>query len=152
MTISIGADHGGSALRAILIAHLGTLNHQVIDHGTDGIDSVDYPDYSGKVCRDITEGRADLGILVCTSGIGMSIAANKVPGIRAALVTNEEASRLSREHNNANVICLGQNHIPAHLAKIFVTNFTTTDFAGDGTRHERRVKKIAAEEQHFCSK
>src|ERR1700756_4191292 len=107
MKIAIGADHAGFELKQKIRDHLQSLGLEVLDEGTNSPDSVDYPDYALKVSEDVTGRRADLGILVCGTGIGMSIAANKVPGIRAARVTSETDAQLSREHNDANVLTLG---------------------------------------------
>ena len=145
--ISIGADHAGAALRESLIKILNDKHcpHQVIDHGAKSQDeSVDYPDFSHSVAKDVTEGRADYGILICKTGIGMSISANKLRGIRAALVHNEEDAYFARAHNNANILCLGSIHADAHQATELLNRFLTTPFQGG--RHQRRIDKITVQE------
>ena len=114
--------------------------HEVNDFGTQSIESTDYPDYAALVAHEVADGRADRGVLVCSTGIGMSIAANKVEGARAALVTNEEAARLTRQHNDANIITLGARYTDAATAAPLVETFLNTDF--EGGRHARRVAKI----------
>ena len=140
MKISIGADHGGLQLRQSIIELLQSKDYTVIDHGAFTQESVDYPDYAHLVAQDVAEGRADYGVVVCTSGIGVSISANKVKGVRAALVMNEDMARYSRLHNNANVICLGQKYVTAYLAGLFLDIFLKTPF--EGGRHATRVHKI----------
>lgn len=139
-TITIGTDHGGIEIRRHLIAFLKEEGYTVIDHGVDTTDSVDYPDYAKLVGNDVATGKADLGVLICRTGVGMSIAANKIAGVRAALIHNEEDARLSREHNNANVICMGSSHEDLPTAQKFLTIFVTTEF--EGGRHARRVGKM----------
>lgn len=141
-TVSIGTDHGGIEIRRHLIAFLQKGGYQVIDHGVDSTDSVDYPDYAKLVGGDVAAGKADLGVLICRTGVGMSIAANKIAGVRAALVHNEEDARLSREHNNANVICFGASHEDAPTAQKFLDIFLHAQF--EGGRHARRVGKMEA--------
>lgn len=144
MRISIGADHAGLALKEQIKEDLVRLGHQVTDRGTTSADSTDYPDYALPVAHDVAEDRADRGVLVCSTGIGMSIAANKVHGVRAGLVTNEDAARLTRQHNDANVIALGARYTDAESARRFVRIFLDTAF--EGGRHTRRVEKIKAAE------
>ena len=138
--LSIGADHGGFALKNAIKEALIADGYDIIDRGTNGTESVDYPDFAFDVCKDVNEARADLGVLICTSGIGMSIAANKVHGIRAALCLSEDAGKFSRLHNNANVCCLGAKYLTLELATEIVKTFASTDF--EGGRHERRVCKF----------
>lgn len=138
--LALGADHGGVALKARLAAALIEAGHQVQDYGTDGTASVDYPDYAHAVCAAIEEKRADLGILVCGSGIGMSIAANRHADIRCGLVHDVTTARLTRAHNNANVIALGARIIGEEVALDIVRVFLATDFEGE--RHERRLAKL----------
>jgi len=140
MIISAGADHGGFELKDKLVSMLRKEGYEVIDNGTNSPDSVDYPDYAQAVARDILEKRADYGLLVCGSGIGISIAANRFKGIRAALVTNEEYARLSRQHNNANIIALGGRFTSFEDAEKWLKIFLSTPF--EGGRHERRIAKI----------
>ena len=140
MIISAGADHGGFELKDKLVAMLRKEGYEVIDNGTHSPDSVDYPDFAKSVARDILEKRADFGLLVCGSGIGISIAANRFKGIRAALVTNEDYARLSRQHNNANIIALGGRFTSYEDAEKWLKIFLSTPF--EGGRHERRIEKI----------
>ena len=141
MKIAIGSDHAGFALKAVLVEVLAHWGVEVRDLGTDGTASVDYPDYAGAVAREVAAGRADRGVLICGSGIGMSIAANKVAGIRAAVVSEEYSARLSRRHNNANVLCLGGRVVGPGLAESILSAWL--DEAFEGGRHEIRVGKIA---------
>ena len=113
---------------------------EFIDRGPETSESVDYPDFAKLVCDDVNSGRASLGVLICTSGIGMSIAANKIRGIRAALCLSEDAAKFSRLHNNANVVCLGAKYLTPTLAESIVKIFSSTEF--EGGRHERRVCKM----------
>ncbi|MEM9133384.1 MAG: ribose 5-phosphate isomerase B [Actinomycetota bacterium] len=141
MRIAIAADHAGYELKQILADDLRTSGHDVDDLGTDSLDSVDYPDYGAAVGQAVVKGEAELGIAVCGSGIGIGIAANKVPGVRAATVADATGARLSREHNNANVLCLGQRLTGPAVALDAVHAFLTASF--EGGRHQRRVDKIA---------
>ena len=145
MKIVIGSDHGGIHLKEVLKQHLAERGVEVSDAGTYTEESCDYPDIALKVCRDITAGKAERGILVCGTGIGMSMAANKVKGIRAALCGDVFSAAMSREHNNANVICLGERVLGAGLATRILDAWLDTEFAGG--RHERRVNKIMAIEE-----
>mgnify|MGYP000462919562 CR=1 FL=1 len=142
MKVSIGFDHGALNLRSPVIEILNELQHQVTDHGTDSPDSVDYPDYARLVAEDVSSGRADMGILCCTTGIGMSIAANKVKGVRAAMVHCEDEAELTRRHNHANVLCLGGLHTTAYEAKRLIEVFLKSE--PEGGRHARRVGKFSA--------
>lgn len=142
MKISIGVDHGALLLREALLAHLRESGHEVIDHGTDSPDSVDYPDFSAKVAADVAAKRADFGILCCTTGIGMSISANKVPGVRAASCHYVDEASLCRRHNDANVLCLGGLHTTAHEARCLIDTFLSASF--EGGRHARRVGKFTS--------
>ena len=145
MKLVIGSDHGGIHLKETLKKHLAERGVEVKDAGTYTEDSCDYPDIAAKVCREITEGNADRGILVCGTGIGMSMAANKADGIRAALCGDVFSATMSREHNNANVICLGERVLGPGLAVCILDAWLETAFAGG--RHERRVNKIMAIEK-----
>ena len=142
--ISIGCDHGAVALKTALLEILGG-KYEISDDGTFGSESVDYPDFAEKVCSDVLSGKADFGVLLCTTGIGMSIAANKIAGIRAALCHNADCAKFSRLHNNANVICMGAKYVPPALAAEMVCIFAETQF--EGGRHERRVCKFTAFER-----
>ena len=145
MKIALGADHAGYQLKDQIKQHLEQQGISVCDEGTSSSESVDYPDYARAVAHDVSEHRADLGILVCGSGIGMAITANKVDGIRAANVSTEYEAQMSREHNNANVLALGARIINADEAFRIVDTWLATQFAGG--RHERRVEKIMAIEK-----
>lgn len=142
MRISIASDHGGFEQKQALARHLEAMGHEVTDRGCDSTDSVDYPDYAELVGEDVAVKEADFGILVCGTGIGMSIAANKIRGVRAANVTCIEFARLAREHNDANVLALSGRFVPLTTNTDIVDEFLKTPFAGD--RHERRVNKIMA--------
>jgi ribose 5-phosphate isomerase B len=141
MKISLGADHAGFALKEHIRETLIKAGHEVFDKGTFGTASVDYPDFAAAVGRDVANGSADCGILVCASGVGMSIAANKINGIRAALGTNPDEVSFTRRHNDANILTLGARYTQPPAADELVRIFLETGF--DGGRHERRVEKIA---------
>ncbi len=142
MRVAIGADHAGFLLKERLRIRLEQEGHQVLDEGTHSTESCDYPDFAAPVADDVVAGRADRGILVCGTGVGMSIAANKVDGIRAALGTVPEEVRLARAHNDANILTLGARFIEEPAADALVDVFLDTAF--DGGRHAQRVAKIAA--------
>lgn len=139
-SVCVAADHGGVDLKKIVCEWLTQHEFKIKDFGTFTSESVDYPDYASQVGRAVASGQADCGILLCKSGIGMSIAANKIPGIRAALVYSVDMARLCREHNNANIICLAANDVKPKKAKDILAAFFNTDFAGG--RHAVRVDKI----------
>ncbi len=141
MRIALGADHRGFALKEALGRWLSERGDQVTDFGTTNAESVDYPDYAFKVARAVARHQAERGILICSTGIGMSIAANKVRGVRAALVNSVRLARLSREHNDSNVLCLGADVISGGLARRIAGAWLKAEFAGG--RHERRLAKIA---------
>lgn len=140
MKYVIGNDHGGIDLYTPIKEKLEELGHEVIHVGTDGKDSVDYSDFAQKACDKVLEGEADFAILVCGTGLGMSISANKIDEIRAACVSEAFSARMSRAHNNANCLCLGARVIGSETAKMIVEEFAKTDF--EGGRHQRRVDKI----------
>ncbi len=140
MKIITGSDHAGLALKKILIAHLEKAGHQVEDVGTYTTDSCDYPDYAHALAKKVLADPESKGVLVCGSGIGISIAANRHPGIRAALVHCSLEAELSRRHNNANVIVMGGRIIGEEIAKDALDKFLATEF--EGGRHENRIKKI----------
>ncbi|HZU81257.1 MAG TPA: ribose 5-phosphate isomerase B [Acidimicrobiales bacterium] len=140
MRIAVGADHAGFALKQLLAAHLAGLGHEVDDLGTGDEEPVDYPEYGAAVGRAVAEGRADLGVCVCGTGIGISIAANKVPGVRAAVVHDVTTARLARAHNHANVVCLGGRMTGEQVAKDALDAFLAEQPASG--RHERRVAEI----------
>ena len=141
-TVALACDHAGYLLKDELKAHLTGAGYTVIDHGTDGPASVDYPLFADKLCQSITEGQCDLGILVCGTGIGMSIAANKHTGIRAACCSDTFSARLTRMHNDANVLCMGARVVGAGLAAELADVFLATPF--EGGRHMRRVEMLNA--------
>ena len=141
MKISLGADHAGYPLKEKIKQRLAQQGIEVTDHGTTSIDSVDYPDYAREVAHDVAGKRADWGILVCGSGIGMAMSANKIPGVRAANVTTEYEAQLSREHNDANVLAVGARILDDATAFKIVDKWLHTGFAGG--RHQRRVDKIS---------
>ncbi len=140
LRIALGADHGGLELKQAIHQHLSRKGFMVADFGAFSAESVDYPDFAEPVCRNVIAHESDFGILVCKSGIGMSIAANRYPHIRASLVDNADDARLTRQHNDSNVLCLASNHVsPANVNKI-VEAFLSANF--EGGRHERRVEKL----------
>ena len=143
--ISLGSDHGGRRLCAHITQYLKEKGHEITYHGTHNDTSVDYPDFAVSVANDVVSGICELGVLVCTTGIGVSISANKVSGIRAALAFNEDAARFARSHNKANIICFGEKYDTPYLAERMLDVFLSTEF--EGGRHQRRIDKIAAEEQ-----
>ena len=141
LRIALGADHAGVVLKDNLARLLDERGIPYTDFGTHGSESVDYPDFAADVAHAVAAGDYDRGVLVCGSGIGMAIAANKVPGIRAAVVTEAESARLSRSHNDANVLALGARLIGPDMAKACVSAFLGTEFAGG--RHQRRVDQLS---------
>jgi ribose 5-phosphate isomerase B len=140
MKVAFGADHRGFALKEELKHWLVTRGYEVIDFGPESADRVDYPDYAFKVADAVSRRQADRGILVCSTGIGMSIAANRFSKVRAALCSSVRLARLSREHNDANVLCLGADFVSAPEARRTVGVWLKTGFAGG--RHARRVRKL----------
>ena len=146
-TIAVGADHGGYELKETLKAYLGELGYAVVDCGTDSSQSVDYPDFAFAVAQLVAQGRAWRGIIVDGAGIGSCMAANKVPGVRAAMCYDQATAFNSREHNNANVLTLGAGLIGSNLARQIVKTWLETAFGGG--RHARRVNKIMDIEQRF---
>ena len=136
-TIAIASDHAGVEYKARLLDILRTEGYQCEDLGTDSEDPVDYPIYADRVCQKITGGECETGILICGTGIGMSIAANKHRGIRAALCCDEKTATLTRQHNNANILCLGARVLPFEAIPAIVKAFLETDFQGG--RHQRRI-------------
>lgn len=140
--IAVGSDHAGYALKALLADDLRSSGFEVIDCGTHNEDqSVDYPDFGAAVAAEIASGRAQLGLLVCGSGVGISIAANRNPQVRAALCTSGLMARLAREHNDANILALGSRIIGVETARECLAEFLTTEFAGG--RHAGRVAKLS---------
>ena len=149
-TVALGADHGGFALKEQLKKYLEEMGYTVLDCGTHGTEAVDYPDFAYAVARWVSEGRAARGIVVDGAGIGSCMAANKVPGVRAAMCYDLSTAVNSREHNNANVLTLGGGLIGTNLAQQIVKTWLSTDFGGG--RHARRVDKIMAIEQRYLKK
>ena len=140
MKIAIGCDHGGFDLKQVIVPIVEQAGHTVVDLGCYANESVDYPDFAALVCAAIGEGRCQRGILICGTGIGMSIAANRYRHIRAAMCHESFTARMSREHNDANVLCLGGRILGSALAQEVVTIWLTTEFAGG--RHLRRIKMM----------
>jgi len=145
MRIAIGSDHAGFAMKQMIVGLLSELGHSYKDFGCFNSNSVDYPDIARPVAEAVSNKSFDRGILVCSTGIGMSIVANKVPGIRAAVCHDTFSARRAREHNDANVLCLGEWVIGQGLMREIVTTYLSADFAGG--RHARRVEKIHAIER-----
>ena len=143
--IALACDHGGYTLKEQIKAHLKELGCQVEDFGTDSLDSCDYPDFVAKAARAVAAGTCEKGIVVCTTGIGVSIVANKVPGIRCALCGDLLAAEMTRRHNNTNMLALGAGITGGNLALAIVDKWLNTEF--EGGRHQRRVDKITAVEQ-----
>lgn len=138
--VALGADHGGWKLKDALADWLRSQGHAVRDLGTNGPDSVDYPDYAHLVCQSVLSGESRFGILVCGTGLGMSYAANRHAGIRCAMVNEPTSARLARQHNDANMLSLGGRMIGEEAAYDIVATFLATEF--EGGRHERRIAKI----------
>lgn len=139
--IAIGADHGAFAMKEMIRAFLEEKGYEVLDVGTDSSESVDYPVYAHKVTDALVSGKCEKGILICGTGIGMSIAANKVKGVRAALCNEPLSARLTREHNDSNVLCMGARMIGDEMAKEVVKTWLNTPFSGDA-RHSRRIAML----------
>lgn len=140
MTIAVSSDHAGFELKQVIADHLRAAGHEVTDLGTNDTTSVDYPDFGAAIGRTVADGQARFGIAVCGSGIGICIAANKIPGIRAATVHDVTSARLSRLHNDANIMCVGERFIGHQVALDAVDAFLSASF--EGGRHTRRVEKI----------
>ncbi len=140
MRIAVGSDHAGFQLKSTISAHLSEAGHEVVDLGTSTTESVDYPDYGRAVGEAVAGGGVDTGIAICGSGIGICMAANKVKGVRAATVHDVTSARLTRLHNDANVLCLGERFLGVQVALDAVDTFLATPF--EGGRHARRVGKI----------
>lgn len=140
MRIALAADHAGFELKNALVAHLREEGHDVSDLGTHSKESVDYPDFGKALAEAVVSGAAEAGVLVCSSGIGISIAANRIHGARAAVVMNEDMAEFCRRHNDANILCLGQKYVTPDMAKKYLKIFLSTAF--EGGRHARRVGKM----------
>jgi ribose 5-phosphate isomerase B len=150
MKITIGSDHAGFALKTMLIEHLRKAGHQLADVGTDSTAPVDYPDYAEAVAQGVIQGRSERGILVCGSGVGASVAANKVPGIRAAICHDSYSAHQGVEHDDLNVLVLGSRVIADALAKDLCTIFLNARFTGE-ERHRRRLEKVRRIEQRYSN-
>lgn len=146
MKVALGSDHGGYELKNIIKEHLLDKGYQILDFGTESSKSVDYPEYGFKVGQAVVSKETDLGVVICGTGIGISIAANKVKGIRAALCTDSYMARMAREHNNANILALGSRVIGPGVALDIVDTFINTSFSE--SRHARRLKIITDFEEN----
>lgn len=140
MKISMASDHGGLQLKNAVKKYLTDLGHEVTDFGTYTEESCDYPDFGKQAAAAVANGQCERGIVVCTTGIGMSMVANKVKGVRCALCTSVDMAVMTRKHNDANMLALGQKYVTAKLAKVIVDAFLSTEF--EGGRHAVRVSKI----------
>jgi len=146
MKIAIGNDHAAPSMKFELIRHLEAQGHEVINFGTDDDASCDYPDFAEKVAKAVLSGQCEKGILICGTGVGISIAANKIDGVRCCVCSEPCTARLSRQHNNANIVAFGARIVGQEMAEMIVDTFLNTEFEG-GERHCRRVAKIAALEK-----
>lgn len=146
MKIAVGCDHGALELKNAVVCHLQEKGYEVCDFGTHTMDSCDYPDFAAMAAKAVASGACDRGIVMCTTGIGVSIAANKIKGIRCALLSDVASARLTREHNDSNVMALGAGVVGKILALEIVDTWLRTEFSG-GVRHQRRVDKIKALEE-----
>jgi len=151
MKIAIACDHGGLHLKRALMKYLTKCGHEYVDFGTDSFDSCDYPDYVLPAAEAVASGECERGIVVCSSGIGVSIVANKVPGIRCAHCHDTYCAKYTRYHNDANMLAFGEKCIGEGMMEEIVEAFLTSEFEG-GERHERRVAKIKAVEEKYCKK
>lgn len=147
MKIALGCDHGGLNLKNAIIKHLESKGIEVKDFGTYTSDSCDYPEYALRVAEEVAAKNFDFGILICGTGIGISISANKVPGVRAALCSDTFSAHATREHNNANILALGERVVGQGLAMDIVDTFLSAEF--EGGRHENRVNKISEIEKKY---
>ena len=143
MKIAIGCDHGALALKNAVITHLEAKGYEVVNFGTDTLDSCDYPDYAGAAAKAVASGECEKGIVLCTTGSGVSIAANKVKGIRCALLSDVMSARLTREHNDTNMMAIGAGVVGQMLALEIVDTWLNTAFS-QGERHQRRIDKMMA--------
>jgi ribose 5-phosphate isomerase B len=148
MRLAFGSDHAGYELKERLKKAVSEAGHDVVDFGTDSTESVDYPDYAAAVGRAVAAGDAEFGILVCGTGLGMEIAANKIPGVRAASCSNLYEAAMARRHNDANVLCLGSRILAPEYAEAIVRVFLEERF--EGGRHQKRIDKIARLEGQEC--
>ena len=141
MKVAVGCDHGGFEVKKSIVNVLESMGHEVVNHGCDSDESVNYPDFAKTVCLAIEKGSVDRGILICGTGIGMSMAANRFRAIRAALCHEQFTAAMSREHNNANVLCLGARVVGPGLIQEIVRTWMTTEFAGG--RHQTRIQMFS---------
>ena len=146
MKIAIGCDHGTLDLKNAVIAHLESKNYEVVNFGTDTLDSCDYPDYVGAAAKAVAEGACDRGIVLCTTGIGASIVANKVDGVRCALLGDTWSAKMTRLHNDTNMMAMGAGVVGENLALEIADTWLSTEFSGD-ERHQRRIDKVMALEK-----
>lgn len=144
--ISIACDHGALALKNIVKAHLQQKGYEVVDFGTHTADSCDYPDYAAAAARVVANGECEKGIVLCTTGIGVSISANKIPGIRCALLSDPWSARMTRLHNDTNMMAMGAGVVGQNLALEIVDTWLETEFSGE-QRHQRRIDKLMALEE-----
>ena len=148
MRIAVGADHAGYELKQLIAEHLRGQGHEVFDQGTGGTEPVDYPDFAEAVAKALLAGTAERGVLICGSGVGASVSANKIPGIRAGLCHDTYSARQGVEHDDTNVLVLGARVIGIELARELVNNFLAARFTGE-ERHRRRLEKIKALERRY---
>lgn len=149
MKIAVGCDHGGLTLKNVVVEWLKNNGYEVVDFGTDSYASCDYPDFALRAAEAVAAGECGYGVLVCTTGIGISIAANKVRGVRCALCSEPLSARMTRLHNDANILALGGGMVGANLGLEIVKTFLETPFSGE-EKHARRISKIAAIEEKYC--
>ena len=146
MKIAIGCDHGALDLKNAVIAHLEKAGHTVVNFGTDTLDSCDYPDYAAPAAQAVADGKCDRGNVLCTTGIGVSITANKINGVRCALLSDVMSARMTREHNDTNVLAIGAGVVGQMLALEIIDTWLGTEFSGEA-RHQRRIDKVMALEK-----
>ena len=146
MKIAIGCDHGALALKEKIVAHLNRQGHEVSDFGTYTADSCDYPDFAAAAARAVADGRCERGIVLCTTGIGVSISANKIDGIRCALLSDSWTAKMTRLHNDTNMMAMGAGVVGENLALEIVDTWLNTEFSGEA-RHQRRIDKMMALEK-----
>lgn len=146
MKIAIGCDHGALALKEKIVAHLNRQGHEVSDFGTYTVDSCDYPDFAAAAARAVADGRCERGIVLCTTGIGVSISANKIDGIRCALLSDSWTAKMTRLHNDTNMMAMGAGVVGENLALEIVDTWLNTEFSGEA-RHQRRIDKLMALEK-----
>ncbi|GAB4145439.1 MAG: ribose 5-phosphate isomerase B [Planctomycetaceae bacterium] len=148
MKIAVASDHRGYELKEKVLSQLEELGHEPLDYGPNGQESVDYPDYAAKVAKSISKGEIDRGILICGTGIGMCITANKFRGVRAAACHDDLTAKMSRLHNDSNVLCLSGDLLGDRLVNRMIEIWVTTEF--EGGRHQRRLEKIGEYESNCC--